>query len=540
MQYLDVDPVTGAELPVEVRESMVEMPDGVRLYTLCLLPEGEGTFPIVFIRNPYVTLQTAVAENCREHAALIRGGYAVVIQHCRGCGRSEGECHPYQYERGDGLATLDWIRKQPFYQQEIYLSGGSYLSSVHFSYLDTAPADIRGAVLPVQEIDRYDILYRNGFLKLGLHVGWAVRMHKKKQLPSKNFVQETGRTLPLENIGKTIFGESIPSFDEPLLHPWPEDPYWQTPEGGVHYLHALDKLDIPVLFVTAFYDIYTEGLLKMWRTMPEKLRKKSALVITPYDHGFEGVGKLFDFPKSHLSQEWPDFRRNWFDAIRGRDALRFAKPGNVTWYEQFGGVWHTAPALNDGARELAFYLTPGGLSPEPAEETGRTIVYNPFAPATFAGGCCRNFGGMQVQDPPNSRYDIASFVTSPFAEATVWQGAASLELRVKSDCPDTAFYARVSLVRNNVAYGMRDDIVSLRRQFSDYRPGGTVTLKLDFTANAVRIQPGDALRLDVSCSCWPHFVPHTNRAGLYSRQTGADIAHNTVFLGKSCFRLKVL
>ena len=104
----------------------------------------------------------------------------------------------------------------------------------------------------------------------------------------------------------------------------------------------------------------------------------------------------------------------------------------------------------------------GGLSPEPAEETGRTIVYNPFAPATFAGGCCHNFGGMQVQDPPNSRYDIASFVTSPFAEATVWQGAASLELRVKSDCPDTAFYARVSLVRNNVAYGMRDDIVSLR------------------------------------------------------------------------------
>ena len=94
MQYLDVDPANGAELPVEVRESMVEMPDGVRLYTQCLLPEGEGSFPIVFIRTPYVTLQTGIAENCREHAALIRGGYAVAIQHCRGCGRSEARVAP--------------------------------------------------------------------------------------------------------------------------------------------------------------------------------------------------------------------------------------------------------------------------------------------------------------------------------------------------------------------------------------------------------------------------------------------------------------
>ena len=537
MRHLDVDPVSGAELPVEVRDLMVPMPDGVRLYTIILAPETGTTFPIVFVRSPYVTNDPAVEGHCRACAGLLRGGYLVIFQHCRGCGRSDGECDPYQNEREDGLATLDWIRQQPFYQGEIYLWGGSYLSSVHFSYLDTAPADIRGAVLPVQDIDRYRIVYRNGFYKVGLHGSWSVTMHKKKQIPKKNYVREVFLSHPLDRIGRDIFGEEIPNFTEPMRHPDPADPYWQTPEGGVHYLHALDDLKIPILFITGFYDIYTGGLLDMWRTMPAALREKSALVITPYDHGFEGKDKLIDFPQSHLSQEWPDFVRNWFDAIRGRDALRFVTPGRVTWYEQFGARWYTAPDLTEGSEQRKFYLTETGLASSPAPETERTIVYNPAAPATFNGGGCLNFGGMQIQDPPNSRHDIVSFLSVPFAETAVQQGGMKLAMNVKSDCPDTCFYARMSLVRNSVAYGMRDDIISLRGQHPDYRPGTVVRVELDFTPNAVRFLPGDQVRLDVSCSCWPHFVPHTNRAGLFSRQTGADTAHNTLILGSAEFTM---
>ncbi|MBE6645295.1 MAG: hypothetical protein E7612_07975 [Ruminococcaceae bacterium] len=59
-------------------------------------------------------------------------GYAVVFQHCRGRGKSGGDCIPYVYEREDGLALQQWIREQASYNGELYLCGKSYLSSVHF------------------------------------------------------------------------------------------------------------------------------------------------------------------------------------------------------------------------------------------------------------------------------------------------------------------------------------------------------------------------------------------------------------------------
>ena len=518
-------------LELNISEFMVPMTDGATLYTLLFTPaDAAETLPIVLIRSPYVLECPDFAETARNYAALLHGGYAVIFQHCRGCGRSGGECDPYQHEREDGLDTLAWIRTLPFYQHEIYLLGGSYLTSVHYSYLDTAPEDIAGAVLPVQDITRANICYRNGFFKSGLHGSWSVTMHKKKQITCKNYITDTFRTLPLSGISKTIFGETIPTFEEVLRHPWPEDPYYQTPEGGVHYLHALDHISVPILFLTGFYDIYTEGILDFFDHLRPELRQQSALVVTPYDHGFEGINKKPDFPSSHLREEWPDYARNWFDAIRKKDTLRFVTPGCVTWYEQFSGRWKTAKTLEEGSLRREFYLSGNKLLAEkPAEKpAARTYIYNPFAPATFPGGCCHNFGGMQIQDAPGCRYDILNFISDPLPEDMILQGSMELQMDVKTDRPDTCFYARISIIRNGVAYGMRDEITSLKRPYPDYQPGETVRLTLRFTRNAIRFSAGDAIRLDISSSCWPHFVPHTNRTGLYCTQTGADIARNTV------------
>ena len=58
-------------------------------------------------------------EICRnksnEYKTWNENGYAVVFQHCRGRGKSSGDCIPYINEREDGLSLQDWIRNQPFY-----------------------------------------------------------------------------------------------------------------------------------------------------------------------------------------------------------------------------------------------------------------------------------------------------------------------------------------------------------------------------------------------------------------------------------------
>ena len=168
---------------VEVRwfEEMVPMRDGTRLYTYGALPPDGETRGIVLMRSPYMEEKPVDmpvwAASQRE--ALARG-YAYVMQHVRGTGMSEGAWTPYEDEREDGLFMLDWLRRLPHYNGELFLDGGSYLSSVHWSYLGTNPPDVKGAALAVQDVNRYNIAYRNGFFKIGLHGDWFEQGYRKK------------------------------------------------------------------------------------------------------------------------------------------------------------------------------------------------------------------------------------------------------------------------------------------------------------------------------------------------------------------------
>jgi predicted acyl esterase len=106
----------------------------------------------------------------------------------------------------------------------------------------------------------------------------------------------------------------------------------------------------------------------------------------------------------------------------------------VTYYKLFGNEW-----CSDG------FYDAKDVRRIPLGEGTRTYKYNPYAPATFQGGLSTNFGGCAWQDPPNSRYDIISLYTEPFAEDIFVKGKMKARLRVSSDCPDTCFYLRLSL-----------------------------------------------------------------------------------------------
>ena len=90
--------------------------DGLKLFTVILLPEPTGKFPVVIVRNPYVdSYEYEKEENVaiaylNENKEWLNRGYAVVIQHCRGRGKSEGDCVPYINEREDGLSLQEWVR----------------------------------------------------------------------------------------------------------------------------------------------------------------------------------------------------------------------------------------------------------------------------------------------------------------------------------------------------------------------------------------------------------------------------------------------
>ena len=500
---------------------------GASLFTAICLPASTGKFPTVIFRNPYVddaenlSEETVLQKIAANHSNWVARGYAVVFQHCRGRGKSSGDCVPYIFEREDGLALQAWIREQPFYNGELYLVGHSYSSSVHFVTAPFAP-DIKGAVLEGQDCERYNCNYRNGFFKISLHGGWYVNMYKRKTIRKKNGVTESYHLLPMSDYSEVVLGERAPDFDEILRHPKRDDPFWTTTRyGGAEAHEAIRHANIPILLQTGFYDIYTGGVFDMWNTLDGPTRAKSALLVHPYDHGCNPNGEPIQFEHGVPKDVFGNYRIDWLDAVRGKRDFPVTQ-GNVTYYRLFENCWATDP-FRPVSENMTFPLGTGE----------KTFRYNPFAPATFKGGLSANFGGNEWQDPPDKRYDILTVYTPEFEKDVFVKGKMHVRLTVRSTCEDTCFYVRLSLVKSEGFYGLRDDINQISNFQENYLPNEAVEMQFTFDEHAFMIRKGEKIRIDISSSAFPLYVRHTNQKGLFSEQTTAKVADNTVILDRS-------
>lgn len=503
--------------------------NGIKLFTLVMLPEKDGKFPVVVNRSPYVdTLEDKneddiVSGFLGAHKEWLNSGFAMIFQHCRGRGKSEGDCIPYINEREDGLNLLDWIRKSSFYNGEIFLFGGSYTTSVHYVTHPFAE-DIKGAVFGVQDSERYNICYRNGVLKKKLHASWYVGQYKKKSHLPLNMKSDSFEMLPLKNFSKTVFGENAEDFDLLLTAPDRENAYWNTRYGGNDARGATENVNFPILFTTGFYDIYTGGIFDMWNKMSEKSRKMSALVVSPYDHGdsfdendsiaFPNGKRLEAFGNRHLLE--------WFEYVRGVRENSPVKQGLVTYYTLFENQWKT-DSFYTADKQLEIKLGEGSV----------TYRYDPDDAPRFKGGLSNNFGGSHFENPPFQRDDIVTVYTDAFSEDVLVKGKMKARLTVKSDCEDTGFYVRISIAKKDGDFGLRNDITSICYQHKDYIPDSFVTLDFSFDEHAFLIKKGEKLRIDISSADNENFVRHTNVKGLYSEIEYTKIANNTICLDKS-------
>ena len=222
-----------------------------------------------------------------------------------------------------------------------------------------------------------------------------------------------------------------------------------------------------------------------------------------------------------MAEQFGEYDIDWFDYIRGKREAPF-ELGKVCYYKMFGDGWCTDDFAQP-EKSLTFTLGEGE----------KTYRYNPFAPASFKGGLSGVFDNTAFQDKPNSRYDILSFYLPPFEEDTFIKGKMSAKLTVRSTAEDTCFYVRVSLAKEEGDLGMRDDINQISNFNKDYVPGDEIEMDFSFDEHAFVVKKGERLRVDISSSAHPYYVRHTNNRGLFSEQTSAKVADNTVILDKS-------
>src|ERR1039458_2691321 len=117
-------PASPGAVTVE-RDLRATMTDGVILLADRWQPNGTqaARAPVVLLRTPYGRRQWAGVIG----SVFAERGYRVVIQSCRGPFGSGGTWVPFRNEKADGLATLEWIAKQPWFPGTLATFGPSYL-----------------------------------------------------------------------------------------------------------------------------------------------------------------------------------------------------------------------------------------------------------------------------------------------------------------------------------------------------------------------------------------------------------------------------
>ena len=493
------------------------------LFTIICLPKREGKFPTIIMRCPYVDQEEFrdIADIERDHLGgkkmWLDAGYAVVDQHCRGRGKSEGVFIPFVDERKDGLALQDWIRKQSFYNGELFLFGGSYTSSVH---LATAPFadDIKGAVLEVMTTELYTAVYRNEIMSVGLHGIWFEGNYKNKQLRNKNINIDNFLTKPFKNYPLAVFGEESTEFMDIAQNYKEQDPMWQDKKGMGAYSGSLKHNRTPVLFTTGWYDIFVGGMIKMYNEMDEVAKNSVSLVVTPYDHSLNVASHPMPLKNGMITElVGGNYAFKWFEAIRNKEKLPL-ETGKVTYYKTFAEEWAIGDLNETGKMKLVNF-----------NAKDYTYKYDPNNPIRgFKGGLSHNFGSTAIQELFKPDSGVISLYSEPFDEDVIIKGEIKINIPFISDCEDTGIYVRLYVTKPEGDYAFRDDVTKLSNFVPYYIPGEVANVKFNMEPHCIKIHKGEKIRLDITSSAFPQFLPHTNVRGEYYDIENSKIATNTV------------
>ena len=507
-----------------ITEQLLPVGDGTRLYTRTIVPRGAEKYPIVFIRTPYDTARNGVpyTQISDVEERYIRAGYAVVRQHCRGTGDSEGICIPYANERADGLDALEQVRKLPFYNGEIFLWGESYLTSVHLLYLNTAPADVKGAVLAIQTDRMFFHKYRNGCCyDIVGNTNWYLD-RLRRQYPDQDRSRIGER--PYKDIMLRAVGENPPGYADMQRNDTYNDYWKQDPRTTL-----MENLKLPVLFLEGWYDFYLGGMFSMWQRFHPEGKARSAFVVGPWGHSTRTARNCpYPLPNGNIPE---DSAVQWFDSIRRGTPYPYAETGKLTYYSLGSGSWYTEPQSQPAPEKLYFgeglKLTGTPLS----RDLQITYRYDP----DDAPGCFRH-NGIFPGHQPNTVPGVITFLSEPADTDREYFGSVRWHMTVSSDCEDTAFFFRVSLVEEGVSYNLTQGITALSHIKPDYSAGMPVTVDLDTTPMAFTLKKGCRIRVDIS-SHSDIFLPHPTVRGHWAEVTEARVANNILHLKEAYIAL---
>ncbi|WP_433534795.1 CocE/NonD family hydrolase [Micromonospora sp. CA-249363] len=489
--------------PVRVtRDIPVRARDGVVLRTDHYAPPGPSA-PTVLIRTPY-----GRGGPLRLLGRLLaaRGRHAV-IQSCRGTGGSGGTFAPLVHERDDGVDTLDWLRRQPWWSGALGMFGVSYQGFAQWALAADAGEELRAMVAVVTASATRDSTYAGESFALDTVLTWAELLHGQtvpwlaRQRELKRGQPRLAAALdhlPLAEADRVATGITIPFFQEWLRHHTPEAAYWRERV----FADRVARVRAPVVMVTGWHDIFLPAQLDDHAAL-RATGARPRLVIGPWTHGSPGlfVAALREgltWLDEHLDGPLDDERPPRAAPVR----LHVGGPG---------GGWRDLPDWPPPTVATAWHLHPDGelaVRP-PVASRPDEFRYDPADPTPSLGGplLVAKRAGPVDNRRVEARPDVLTYTSAPLAEPVEVIGPVRAELFVRSELPHLDVFVRLCDVdRRGRSWNVCDGLVRVTPERFSADASGVLRVPVALWPTAFRFAAGHRLRVQVAGGAHPRWA----------------------------------
>ena len=538
----------------------VPMRDGTVLRANVHRPDDGSAHPAIVERTPYG--KDAVRPSATiDPLRAARAGLAVVVQDVRGQGASEGGAFfMFRDEFDDGYDTVEWVAAQPWCSGRVGLYGTSYGGNTSWQAAIAAPPSL-GAIAPVQSpidyIEGWDWLTRDGVLKWGLLLNWTltaiaesqVRRHRSAaELPERLEVlaaliddpAELFRTTPLARAGdllQEVIGVAADGGEAPLsfFRAVVERRAPQRWRADTVVARDHTQVRVPALITASWYDVILGHDLEHFARVrseaaTEVAREQTRLLVGPWSHGmFLNVVGALDFGRRamggslDLGADLGSIQTDWFAAhLGGGRAGEPAAGPRVRVFVQGVNRWRDErdwPLAR--ARPTPWFLRSGGgltTVPAGADEDSDDYVFDPNDPCPTCGGDLvkpPDFApGPQDQAAILRRRDVLVYTSQPLDRDLEVVGPVTAVLYAATTGVSTDFVVKLCDVHpDGRTFNVCDGIVRTTSDAGEWH--------VDLWATAIVFRASHRIRVVVSSSDFPRYERNPN--------TGVDPWEATVF-----------
>lgn len=316
-------------------------------------------------------LTASIYAGTNEAGAMLSAskGYVGVVATTRGKKWAEGPVIPFEYENTDVYQVIDWISKQDWSNGEVAMLGGSYNGFTQWASMKHKVHPALKTIVPMVAIaPGIDYPMENNVLH-NYSYSWNFYVTNNKILDA----EASGDYMRWNSLKDRWYQSGVAfnkldSLDGQVNRLW--NKYMQHPsydgfwERMIPYKEEFQKIDIPILTISGYYDDSQRGALYYYNQhLKYNHTAKHYLLLGPYDHWTaqnKAGSSLRNYkldPSAQIDIRY-DLVYQWFDYILKEGPKPSILKDRVNLQVMDTDSWRHEPSLQAMCNDtLKFYLS---------------------------------------------------------------------------------------------------------------------------------------------------------------------------------------